>query len=127
MLPTTIPPYLEAADPATPVMMYCTGGIRCDVYSTYLRRKGFSQLYTLEGGIQNYLRSEGLDFWNGSLFVFDGRMAVRPSEWAGAAYGCLGVRQQRLPAVGMARTCCCWDALACAAPGPAAPWLRGAS
>jgi hypothetical protein len=41
----------------------------------------FNKLYTLEGGIQNYMREEGLDHWNGSLFVFDGRMAIRPSEW----------------------------------------------
>lgn len=40
----------------------------------------FNKLYTLEGGIQNYMREEGLDHWNGSLFVFDGRMAIRPSE-----------------------------------------------
>ncbi len=35
-----------------------------------------SNLYTLEGGVHNYLRQEGADLWNGSLFVFDGRMAV---------------------------------------------------
>lgn len=57
-------------------MMYCTGGIRCDVYSAHLRDKGFTNLYTLEGGIQNYLREEGHQLWDGSLFVFDGRMAV---------------------------------------------------
>ena len=37
-----------------------------------------SNLYTLEGGVHNYLRQEGADQWNGSLFVFDGRMAVPP-------------------------------------------------
>lgn len=79
-LPTQIPPYLENADPDQPVMIYCTGGIRCDVYGTYLRQKGFNKLYTLEGGIQNYMRTEGLDHWNGSLFVFDGRMAIRPNK-----------------------------------------------
>jgi hypothetical protein len=35
-----------------------------------------SNLYTLEGGVHNYLREEGGNLWNGSLFVFDGRMAV---------------------------------------------------
>lgn len=58
--------------------MYCTGGIRCDVYSAFLQKKGFKNLYTLEGGIQNYLVKEGGDMWNGSLFVFDGRMAIPP-------------------------------------------------
>ena len=72
----SIPSYLQGKDLATPVMMYCTGGIRCDVYSAHLRDKGFNNLYTLEGGIQNYLREEGHEMWRGSLFVFDGRMAV---------------------------------------------------
>jgi hypothetical protein len=60
--------------------MYCTGGIRCDVYTAFLARKGFRNLYTLEGGVQNYLVKEGGGLWNGSLFVFDGRMAIPPGE-----------------------------------------------
>lgn len=56
--------------------MYCTGGIRCDIYSAFLKQRGFNKLYTLEGGIQNYLVHEGRESWNGSLFVFDGRMAI---------------------------------------------------
>lgn len=75
-----LPKYLEGLEPETPVMMYCTGGIRCDVYSTYLKQKGFQNLYTLEGGIQNYMKNEGLDHWKGSLYVFDGRMAIRPNK-----------------------------------------------
>ena len=74
--------------------MYCTGGIRCDVYSTFLRKQGFSQLYTLEGGIQSYLRHEGSQHWKGSLFVFDGRMAI-PAAGAGERLchrGCWGWR-----------------------------------
>lgn len=78
--PVEIPQLLADADPETPVMMYCTGGIRCDIYSTYLKKKGYSKLFTLEGGIQNYMKTEGLDHWNGSLFVFDGRMAIRPDR-----------------------------------------------
>ena len=72
----SIPSYLQGKAADTTVMMYCTGGIRCDVYSAHLRDKGFTNLYTLEGGIQNYLREEGHQLWDGSLFVFDGRMAV---------------------------------------------------
>lgn len=71
-----VPAYLKDVDKDAPVMMYCTGGIRCDVYSTFLRRKGYTNLYTLEGGIQNYLRHEGGEHWKGSLFVFDARMAI---------------------------------------------------
>ena len=70
---------LVDADPeTTPVMMYCTGGIRCDIYSAEMRRQGFKNLYTLEGGIQKYLEEEGADHWKGSLYVFDSRMAVPP-------------------------------------------------
>ena len=76
----SIPSYLQGKAADTPVMMYCTGGIRCDVYSAHLRDKGFTNLYTLEGGIQNYLRQEGHELWDGSLFVFDGRMAVPSGE-----------------------------------------------
>lgn len=61
------------------LQMYCTGGIRCDVYSAALRQKGFKNLFTLHGGIQNYLREEGNEHWRGSLFVFDGRMAINPA------------------------------------------------
>eukprot|EP00195_Chlamydomonas_chlamydogama_P010267 CAMPEP_0202891242 /NCGR_PEP_ID=MMETSP1392-20130828/1356_1 /ASSEMBLY_ACC=CAM_ASM_000868 /TAXON_ID=225041 /ORGANISM="Chlamydomonas chlamydogama, Strain SAG 11-48b" /LENGTH=470 /DNA_ID=CAMNT_0049574937 /DNA_START=148 /DNA_END=1560 /DNA_ORIENTATION=+ len=71
-----IPQPLRGVDKDAPIMMYCTGGIRCDVYSTFLKSKGFTNMYTLEGGIQNYLREEGPDHWNGSLYVFDGRMAI---------------------------------------------------
>mmetsp|Transcript_17607 Transcript_17607/g.49216 ORF Transcript_17607/g.49216 Transcript_17607/m.49216 type:complete len:493 (-) Transcript_17607:279-1757(-) len=74
-----LPTPLADADRDTPVMMYCTGGIRCDIYSTYLRQQGFKKLYTLEGGIANYLKQEGTAEWDGSLFVFDDRLAIGPT------------------------------------------------
>lgn len=77
-----VPVPLEGLDRSAPVMMYCTGGIRCDIYSAALRRRGFTNLYTLEGGIANYLRTEGGDHWEGSLFVFDKRM-VLPGDLTG--------------------------------------------
>ena len=64
----------------TPVMMYCTGGIRCDIYSPILRKKGFTNLYTLHGGIASYLREKGADNWTGSMFTFDDRLALAPGE-----------------------------------------------
>ena len=45
-------------DKEQPIMMYCTGGIRCDVYSAVLKDKGYKNLYTLEGGVHNYIREE---------------------------------------------------------------------
>jgi len=76
--PLGVPAYLASAPKDAPVMMYCTGGIRCDIYSAHLRKKGFTNLYTLEGGVHNYFREAGGKGWEGSLFVFDARMAVAP-------------------------------------------------
>ncbi|XP_014753723.1 rhodanese-like domain-containing protein 8, chloroplastic isoform X2 [Brachypodium distachyon] len=66
----------------TDILMYCTGGIRCDVYSTILRKKGFGNLYTLKGGVSNYLTSEGCAEWVGNLFVFDDRLSLPPAKFA---------------------------------------------
>ncbi|XP_028779443.1 rhodanese-like domain-containing protein 8, chloroplastic [Neltuma alba] len=65
----------------TNILMYCTGGIRCDVYSTILRKKGFRNLYTLQGGVSNYLKNEGPTEWVGNLFVFDSRLSLPPSSY----------------------------------------------
>ncbi|KAL8139273.1 hypothetical protein V2J09_005294 [Rumex salicifolius] len=65
----------------TDVLMYCTGGIRCDVYSTMLRQRGFKRLYTLKGGVSHYLEKEGPTAWVGNLFVFDSRLSLPPSSF----------------------------------------------
>jgi UPF0176 protein len=71
----------EQVDPQkTPVMMYCTGGIRCELYSAVLKELGFDKVYQLDGGIINYGLQQGADHWNGKLFVFDDRLAVPISE-----------------------------------------------
>ncbi|XP_006580384.1 rhodanese-like domain-containing protein 8, chloroplastic isoform X3 [Glycine soja] len=61
------------------ILMYCTGGIRCDVYSSILRQQGFQNLYTLKGGVSHYLKNEGPAEWVGNLFVFDSRLSLPPS------------------------------------------------
>lgn len=65
----------------TDILMYCTGGIRCDIYSTILRKRGFKNLYTLRGGVTHYLTSEGSVEWVGNLFVFDSRLSLPPSAY----------------------------------------------
>ena len=60
----------------TPVMMYCTGGIRCELYSAILKEKGFEKIYQLEGGVIEYGLKEGTKHWDGKLFVFDDRLAI---------------------------------------------------
>ncbi len=57
-------------------MMYCTGGIRCELYSPILREMGFEKLYQLQGGVINYGLQEGNRHWKGKLFVFDDRLAI---------------------------------------------------
>lgn len=64
----------------TPVMMYCTGGIRCELYSAVLKEKGFDKVYQLNGGIINYGHKEGGSHWLGKLFVFDDRLTVPVGE-----------------------------------------------
>lgn len=70
----------QETDTKKPVMMYCTGGIRCEPYSALLRQAGFEQVYQLDGGVINYGLKEGQANWKGKLFVFDDRMAVPISE-----------------------------------------------
>lgn len=67
----------EKTDPQkTPVMMYCTGGIRCELYSAILKDKGFEEIYQLDGGVIGYGLEQGSKHWDGKLFVFDDRMAI---------------------------------------------------
>jgi UPF0176 protein len=61
----------------TPIVTYCTGGIRCEVLSSLMTARGFGQVYQLEGGIVRYGEAFGdRGLWKGALYVFDGRGAV---------------------------------------------------
>jgi UPF0176 protein len=60
----------------TKVMMYCTGGIRCELYSALMKQEGFEHIYQLQGGVIKYGLEEGVKHWRGKLFVFDDRMVV---------------------------------------------------
>ncbi|HET9098007.1 MAG TPA: rhodanese-related sulfurtransferase [Candidatus Saccharimonadales bacterium] len=61
-----------------PVVTYCTGGIRCEVLSMIMKKKGFEEVYQIDGGIVKYGQEYGDDgLWEGSLYVFDGRMATK--------------------------------------------------
>ncbi len=64
--------------PQQTIAMYCTGGIRCEKYSSYLVAQGFSKVYHLHGGILAYLEQipTAQSLWRGSCFVFDERVAV---------------------------------------------------
>jgi UPF0176 protein len=61
------------------IATYCTGGIRCERYSAWLKAEGYENVYHLEGGILRYLVevSEEQSLWQGSCYVFDDRVAVK--------------------------------------------------
>ena len=60
------------------VAMYCTGGIRCEKSTAFLKQQGFEEVYHLEGGILKYLEEvpEQESLWEGECFVFDNRVSV---------------------------------------------------
>lgn len=60
------------------VAMFCTGGIRCEKSTAYMKEQGFDEVYHLEGGILKYLEEvpEEESMWEGDCYVFDGRVAV---------------------------------------------------
>lgn len=64
----------------TRVLMYCTGGIRCELYSCLMKEEGFEEVYQLEGGVIKYGQEVGNDHWKGNLFVFDDRLVVPISD-----------------------------------------------
>ncbi|WP_286823589.1 rhodanese-related sulfurtransferase, partial [Idiomarina sp. UBA1919] len=61
------------------VAMFCTGGIRCEKSTAYLKEQGFDEVYHLKGGILKYLEMmpEDNSRWNGECFVFDQRVTVK--------------------------------------------------
>ena len=63
------------------VISYCTGGIRCEVISAMMKKRGFTDVYQIDGGIVKYGEKYGDDgLWEGSLRVFDKRMTVDFSD-----------------------------------------------
>ncbi len=69
------------------IAMYCTGGIRCERSTAYLKKKGFKHVYHLKGGILRYLEMmpKEQSLWQGDCFVFDYRVALNhdlePAMW----------------------------------------------
>ena len=58
------------------VLMYCTGGIRCEKFSVLMKQKGWEDVNQLHGGILNYAKKEGGKHYKGKCFVFDDRLVV---------------------------------------------------
>lgn len=63
------------------IITYCTGGIRCEVISAMMKKRGFNEVYQIDGGIAKYGEAYGDDgLWEGHLRVFDDRMTVAFSD-----------------------------------------------
>ena len=76
------------------IAMFCTGGIRCEKATSYMRSQGFQRVFQLQGGILDYLaRVPAADsLWQGGCFVFDGRVAVGHGLTVEETVICFGCR-----------------------------------
>jgi len=76
------------------VAMFCTGGIRCEKSTAYLKEQGFEEVYHLEGGVLKYLEEvpSTETLWQGECFVFDGRVAVNHDLEQGQYDQCFACR-----------------------------------
>ena len=88
------PKYLNKLDIKKNVAMFCTGGIRCEKTSVYLKKKGFKNIYQLNGGILNYLKKikKNESLWKGECFVFDNRISLKHGLKVGSYSICSGCR-----------------------------------
>lgn len=95
------------------VAMFCTGGIRCEKSTAYMRSLGFTEVFHLEGGILKYLETvpEAESLWRGQCFVFDDRVAVKHRLEQGSYTRCHGCRQplsaEEREDSRYVRGCCC--------------------
>ena len=63
------------------IAMFCTGGIRCEILSAVMKKRGFNEVYQIDGGIFTYGKEYGDDgLWEGALYTFDNRMSIEFSD-----------------------------------------------
>ena len=89
------PKFLNKIEKTKPVAMFCTGGIRCEKASIFLKKKGFKNVFQLKGGILNYLnKTKKKDsLWKGECFVFDNRVSLKHKLKQGTFSICGGCRK----------------------------------
>ena len=77
------------------IAMFCTGGIRCEIASSFMIDRGFGEVYQLDGGVLKYLKEVKQDknLWEGECFVFDERVTVNKNLERGDYYQCFGCRR----------------------------------
>ena len=90
-----------------PIVTYCTGGIRCEVLSSLMVNRGFTEVYQLDGGIARYGEAYGDEgLWKGSLYVFDERMSVDFTDSAEVIGSCVTCGTQSKQIVNCADPSC---------------------
>jgi len=89
------PKFLNKIEKTKPVAMFCTGGIRCEKASIFLKQKGFKNVFQLKGGIINYLNNTKKkdSLWKGECFVFDNRVSLKHKLKQGTFSICGGCRK----------------------------------
>ena len=89
------PKYLKKFNKKNTIAMFCTGGIRCEKASVYLKRKGFKNVFQLKGGILNYLKKikKKNSIWKGECYVFDNRVSLKHKLKVGTYSMCSGCRK----------------------------------
>ena len=108
--PKATEPLLEDLED-TPIVMFCTGGVRCEKASAIMLNQGFKNVYQLKGGILGYFKEVGGDHWVGDCFVFDQRVSVNPQlEETGFAqcFACrepISVEEQNSPEYVVGESC----------------------
>jgi len=77
------------------IAMFCTGGIRCEIASSFMINRGFEEVYQLKGGVLNYLEKvdDDKNLWEGECFVFDERVSLDKSLNQGKYVQCFGCRR----------------------------------
>ena len=88
------PKYLNKVKKSQPVAMFCTGGIRCEKASVYLKKNGFKNVFQLKGGILGYLEKikKEKSLWKGECYVFDNRISLKHKLKLGTHLMCGGCR-----------------------------------
>jgi UPF0176 protein len=83
-----LPPELKER----PIVMFCTGGIRCEKAGPFMEREGFRHVFQLEGGILKYFEECGAAHYEGECFVFDHRVGLDPNLHATGSLQCFNCR-----------------------------------
>lgn len=109
-----IKPELDKLPKDKPILTYCTGDIRCEYLSAYMKHKGFDEVYHLDGGIAKYgeqFKDDGL--WEGKLYVFDRRINLAFSEKSQDIGACIHCSDKTSNYVNCANVACNRQILVC--------------